>query len=45
MPEDYSKKSLLDEKTRQIMNKIELVHGGEEFDKNYPDGIPSQVSI
>lgn len=41
MPDDYSKSNLFDEKTRQLMNKIELVHGGEEFDKNYPDGIPS----
>lgn len=45
LPEDYGKQAIYDEKTRQLMNKVELLHGGEEFDKNYPDGIPSQVSI
>ena len=27
------------------MSKIELKHGGEEFDDNYPDGIPSQIEV
>lgn len=45
LPQDYSKEALFNEHTRQLMNKIELFHGGEEFDRNYPEGIPSQVSI
>lgn len=27
------------------MNKIELVHGGPEFDNSYPDGIPTQINV
>lgn len=41
LPEDYSKNALFDNATRELMNKVELQHGGEDFDKNYPDGIPS----
>lgn len=27
------------------MEKIKFVHGGPEYDKNYPDGIPSSIQI
>merc|ERR1719411_332012 len=44
-PQDYSQAALYDKTTRQLMDKIEFVHGGEEYDKNYPDGIPTSGTI
>ena len=41
LPEDYSYEAIRNEKTRELMEKIELEYGGEEFDKKYPDGIPT----
>ncbi len=45
MPSDYEDAALFDPLTRQLMSKIELVHGGPEFDAKYPDGIPTQLEI
>ena len=45
MPQDYDEISLIHPLTRQIMEKISLVHGGSEFDKRYPDGIPTMLEI
>lgn len=44
-PADYGAEGLYNESTRRIMEKIEFEHGGEEYDRNYPDGIPSSVVI
>jgi len=44
-PWDYSEKAIHDDRTRAIMKKITFEHGGEEYDKNYPDGIPTSVII
>ncbi len=27
------------------MTRIEVVHGGEIFDRNYPNGIPTNVQL
>lgn len=43
LPEDYSKEALFNENTRKLMGKIELSYGGDEFDSNYPDGIPTKT--
>ena len=45
LPEDYSGDALRDQEIRKIMQKIELEHGGEEYDSKYPDGIPTKVSL
>ena len=45
MPEDYSETALFDEATRSIMERIEFEHGGEEYDRRYPDGIPTSMVI
>lgn len=45
MPQDYSKDALFNSGTRKLMSKIELHHGGEKFDKNYPNGIPTAIEI
>ncbi|MBL8086764.1 MAG: MmgE/PrpD family protein [Chthonomonas sp.] len=31
--------------TRALMDKIDFVHGGAEYDAKYPEGIPTSISI
>lgn len=45
LPDDYSDQALHDPSTRALMKKIEFVHGGPDYDKRYPDGIPTSVEI
>lgn len=45
LPEDYSDEALFDRITRELMSKMELIHGGAEFDAKYPDGIPTRIEI
>ena len=45
LPDDYSDEALHDPSTRALMEKIEFVHGGKEYDDRYPDGIPTSVEI
>ncbi|MCE9555954.1 MAG: MmgE/PrpD family protein [Planctomycetes bacterium] len=45
MPEDYDDAALADQLTRQLIAKIEIRHGGAEYDAKYPDGIPTSVMI
>lgn len=42
-PYDYDSTALFNDDTRVIMNKIEFAHGGEDYDRRYPDGIPTSV--
>ena len=44
-PYDFDGDAVNNETTRAIMETIFFEHGGEEFDKNYPDGIPTSVHI
>jgi 2-methylcitrate dehydratase len=44
-PEDYSPDAIKNPRTRSLMDKIEFAHGGPEYDKRYPDGIPTSVVI
>ena len=45
LPDDYSDEALHDPSTRQLMEKIEFVHGGAEYDERYPDGIPTSIDL
>lgn len=45
MPEDYDDESLFHPETRRLMETIEFVHGGPEYDALYPDGIPTSLEI
>ena len=45
VPDDYSEESLFDPTTRQLMSRIEFVHGGQSYDQEYPDGIPTTLEI
>lgn len=44
-PADYDDETLFDRTTRRIMERIEFVHGGPEYDARYPDGIPTTIEI
>ena len=44
-PADYDDAALFDPLTRRLMERIEFVHGGPDYDANYPDGIPTRVEI
>jgi 2-methylcitrate dehydratase len=45
VPDDYNDESLFDPITRQLMARIEFVHGGRPYDQQYPDGIPTTLEI
>ncbi|HUS37952.1 MAG TPA: MmgE/PrpD family protein [Pirellulales bacterium] len=44
-PSDYDDDALRNERTRQLIQKIDVAHGGPEYDAKYPDGIPTSVDI
>ncbi len=45
LPADYDDDALFDPMTRQLMDRIEFVHGGKDYDDRYPDGIPTTLQI
>jgi 2-methylcitrate dehydratase len=45
LPEDYSEAALTDVAVRAIMKKIHVIHGGPEYDRLYPEGLPTCVSV
>jgi 2-methylcitrate dehydratase len=45
LPADYDEEALFEPITRQLMSRIELHHGGKEFDAMYPEGIPTQIKL
>ncbi|MBL0927047.1 MAG: MmgE/PrpD family protein [Phycisphaerales bacterium] len=44
-PHDYGPEAIVDPLTRSLMERISFVHGGPEYDRRYPDGIPTSVQI
>ena len=44
-PFDYGTIALAHPVTRKLMEKIEFVHGGKDYDSKYPEGIPTSISI
>lgn len=44
-PADYHADAINNPRTRALMERIEFAHGGDEYDRNYPDGIPTSVVI
>jgi 2-methylcitrate dehydratase len=44
-PIDYGADALFDAETRRLMDLIHFEHGGPEYDKRYPDGIPTSLTI
>ena len=44
-PNDYDSTAIFNDQTRSLMELVEFEHGGDEYDRNYPDGIPTSISI
>ena len=44
-PEDYSDAALVHPLTRRLIERIDFRHGGREYDRRYPDGIPTSLAI
>ena len=44
-PADYDDRALVHPLTRRLMERIEVLHGGPDFDARYPDGIPTTLEI
>ncbi len=47
MPADYAEDdtALFHPLTRRLMEQIDFRHGGPEFDRRYPDGIPTTIEV
>jgi 2-methylcitrate dehydratase len=45
MPSDYVPAALFHPLTRELMERIEFRHGGAEYDRKYPDGIPTTFEV
>jgi 2-methylcitrate dehydratase len=45
LPADYDEAALQHPITRELMKRIEFVHGGPEYDARYPDGIPTTIEL
>ena len=46
-PYDYAEdeRAIFNPLTRSLMKKITFEHGGPEYDRRYPDGIPTSIII
>ena len=44
-PHDYNAEAIFNPLTRRLMEKISFEHGGSEYDRRYPEGIPTSVVI
>lgn len=45
LPEDFTAEAINHPVTRALMAKMTFAHGGEEYDRRYPDGIPTSIAI
>ena len=45
VPADYDDAALVHPLTRSLIERIEFRHGGPDFDRRYPDGIPTALEI
>jgi len=45
LPEDYGVDAIHNEATRRLMGLITFEHGGEDYDRRYPDGIPTSITM
>lgn len=45
LPHDYAPAAIANTVTKELIDKAEFAHGGPDYDKRYPDGIPTSVVI
>jgi len=44
-PLDFTKTALVDEITCKLLEKIDVIDGGDIYNKHYPEGLPSNLNI
>lgn len=45
LPGDYSDAAIGDPEIARLIERMEIVHGGPEYDARYPEGIPTSVTL
>ncbi len=45
LPSDYSDAAIGDPEIARLIDRMEIVHGGREYDARYPEGIPTSVTV
>ncbi|NBW87562.1 MAG: hypothetical protein EBR23_12270, partial [Planctomycetia bacterium] len=45
LPDDYADAAIRDPRAADLIGRIEIAHGGPDYDARYPDGIPTSVEI
>ena len=45
VPHDYAPEAIENRKTRALMERFGFTHGGPDYDRRYPDGIPTSLVI
>ena len=45
LPYDFSTEAIRNPLTRALMDKMTFEHGGPDYDRRYPDGIPTSIRI
>ena len=45
LPDDYADAAIRDPAVARLIDRMEIVHGGREYDARYPEGIPTGVTI
>ena len=45
LPEDYTEEKIHDPTIRQVIATIDVIHGGDQYDHRYPQGIPTAVIL
>ncbi len=44
-PYDYDRAAIKNPETRSLMAKMDFQHGGAEYDRRYPEGIPTSLKV
>jgi len=45
LPDDYSAAAIGDPAIKKLIERIEIAHGGRDYDDKYPEGIPTSVAV
>lgn len=45
LPDDYSAAAIGDPAIKRLIDRIEIAHGGRDYDEKYPEGIPTSVAV
>ena len=45
LPDDYADDAIADPAVASLIDKMTIAHGGDAFDRAYPEGIPTSVTI